>query len=79
VVEIAKEVLIDYRIGGTQTPGSTYQRNLSELTGDVWSATMKGTTKGGDPLPPAGVFAQILEDLAILTAKVDALSSTLKQ
>ncbi|MFF5297366.1 hypothetical protein [Paractinoplanes globisporus] len=72
--EIAKEVLVDYRIAGTTTPGSTYQRNLSELTGDVWSAAMRGTTKGGDPLPPEGVYAQILEDLAILTAKVDALN-----
>jgi hypothetical protein len=79
VDEIAKEVLINYRVAGTQTPGSTYQRNLAELTGDVWSATMKGVTKGGDPLPAAGVFSQILEDLAILTAKVDALSSALKE
>jgi hypothetical protein len=76
---IAKEVLLDYRIAGTTTPGSTYQRDLAELTGDVWSAAMRGVTKGGDPLPPAGVFAQILEDLAILTAKVDALSSSFKE
>jgi hypothetical protein len=79
VGEIAKGVLTAYRVPGTNTAADQYQRNLSELTGDVWAATMKGVTKGGDPLPAAGVFAQILEDLAVLTAKVDALASQLKE
>jgi hypothetical protein len=76
---IGKEVTSDYRIEGTNTPGSTYKRNLADLTGDVWFAAMVGTTKGGDPLPPDGVFAKILEDLAILSAKVDALSAQVEK
>jgi len=71
---IAKEVMATYRVGGTNTAGSTYQRNLSELTADVWAMTMRGNTMGGDPMPAEGAFAQILEDLAILTAKVDGLT-----
>jgi hypothetical protein len=75
--EIAKAVLIDYRLAGTETPGSTYQRSLYDLTGDVWSAAMIGKTRGGDPLPVNGVFTRILEQIAELSAKVDALASKL--
>jgi hypothetical protein len=75
--EIAKEVLVDYRLPGSETPGTTYQRNLFDLTGDVWAATMVGKTRGGDPLPLEGVFSQILQDLAELSTKVDNLSSKL--
>jgi hypothetical protein len=72
--EIAKEVLIDYRVPGTQTPDApSYQRNLADVTADVWAMTMRGNTRGGDPVPANGVFGQILEDLAELQAKVDAL------
>ncbi|GIE95604.1 hypothetical protein [Paractinoplanes rishiriensis] len=77
LAEIAKEVLLDYRINGTQTPGSSYQRNLTDLTGDVWFATMVGTTRGGDPLPPDGAFSQIMQDIAELSAKVDELAARL--
>ncbi|GIF20439.1 hypothetical protein Ate02nite_31690 [Paractinoplanes tereljensis] len=76
---IGKEVTTDYRMPGTNTPGSTYTRNLADITGDVWFAAMVGTTKGGDPLPPDGVFAKLLEDLAILTAKVDALTAQVEK
>jgi hypothetical protein len=72
--EIAKEVVTDYRIAGTQTADApNYQRNVGDLTADVWALAMRGDTKGGDPVPPKGVFGQILEDLAELQAKVDAL------
>ena len=70
---IAQAVMTTYRVGGTETAGETYQRNLSELTADVWAMTMRGNTKGGDPMPADGAFAQILADLAVLQAKVDAL------
>jgi hypothetical protein len=73
--DIAKEVLYDYRIAGTETPDSAHVRNLQELTGDVWSAAMRGTTLAGDPLPPDGVYEKLLEEIAALSAKVDALSS----
>jgi len=71
---IAQAVMTTYRVGGTETAGETYQRNLSELTADVWAMTMRGNTKGGDPMPADGAFAQILADLAVLQAKVDGLT-----
>jgi hypothetical protein len=71
---IAQAVMTTYRVGGTETAGETYQRNLSELTADVWAMTMRGNTKGGDPMPAGGAFAQILADLAELQAKVDGLT-----
>jgi hypothetical protein len=72
---IATEVMSKYRVPGTTTPGdATYQRNLSELTSDVWAMTMRGNTKGGDAMPAEGAFAQILEDIAVLQAKVDGLN-----
>jgi hypothetical protein len=71
--EIAKEVLIDYRVPGTQTPDApSYQRNLADVTADVWAMTMRGNTRGGDPVPANGVFGQILEDQAELHAQVVA-------
>ncbi|WP_203817822.1 hypothetical protein [Paractinoplanes ferrugineus] len=76
---IGAEVTTDYRIAGTNTSGSDYTRNLADLTGDVWFATMVGTTRAGDPLPADGVFAKLLEDLAILTAKVDALAAQVEK
>ncbi|MFI5891755.1 hypothetical protein ACIA5D_16745 [Actinoplanes sp. NPDC051513] len=72
--EIAKEVLSDYKLPGTQTADApNYLRNLADVTADVWALSMRGNTRGGDPVPPKGVYGQILEDLAEIQAKVDAL------
>jgi hypothetical protein len=74
LAEIAKEVLNDRKLPGTETADApNYQRNLADVTADVWALSMRGNTRGGDPVPPKGVFGQILEDLAELQAKVDAL------
>lgn len=45
---------------------ASYRRNGADLIGDVWSAVMRGTTRGGAPLPAAGVFGQILAKLDTL-------------
>jgi len=34
---------------------------------------MVGTTRAGDPIPPASIFAEIVRRLDELAAKVDAL------
>jgi GH25 family lysozyme M1 (1,4-beta-N-acetylmuramidase) len=67
---VANKVLNGIKLAGTQTAASTYQRTLADETGDVWSAFMRGTTLGGDPLPPAGVAGQILAAIEALPAAV---------
>ncbi|GIM88745.1 hypothetical protein [Paractinoplanes toevensis] len=52
-----------------------YQRDLADLAGDVWSLGMRGKTRGGGPVPPDGVYGQLLAELAQLSAKVDALQA----
>lgn len=52
---------------------NSYQRNAGDLVGDVWSGLMKGTTRGGDPIPAGGVMGQLISGLAELNAKIDAL------
>lgn len=51
----------------------SYRRTPADLIGDVWAATMKGTTRGGDPIPDAGVMGRLVSGLAELSAKIDAL------
>ena len=72
---IAKQVLEIHKIAGTTTPPDTkYLRSLAQVAADPWAMAMRGNTLGGDPVPLPGVFGQILEDLAALQAKVDALA-----
>ena len=52
---------------------NSYQRNAGDLMGDVWFGLMKGTTRGGDPIPDAGVMGQLIAGLAELNAKIDVL------
>lgn len=66
-------------VPGATLPPSDWTRTLGMVVADSWAATMKGTTMTEQPMPAAGAFSQILEDLAILTAKVDTLSSALKE
>lgn len=54
---------------------NSYQRNAGDLMGDVWFGLMKGTTRGGDPIPDAGVMGRLLSGLAELNAKIDALDA----
>lgn len=68
--EIAREVLVDYRIPGTTLGDSAYLRNLAQLAADNWALIMRGNTLGGDPVPVDGVFGQILAELAELRAAV---------
>lgn len=72
--DIAKQVLETQKIPSTTTPGDgTFLRSLGQVTGDPWALIMRGNTLGGDPIPSRGVFGQILQDLAELKTKVDAL------
>lgn len=52
---------------------ASYRRTPEDLLGDVWAAVMRGTTRGGQPLPAAGALGQVLTALAELNAKIDAL------
>lgn len=70
----AKAVNETFRFDWSKLPGSEYKRNLGDLVGDPWFAVMAGTTRGGDPLPEAGVFGQLLNEIRDLRAKVDALT-----
>jgi hypothetical protein len=75
--DIAKAVLVDYRFAGTETPGSgAYQRNTFDLMSDPWAMVFKGTTRGGQPVPAAGVYGLLLAELTALKAAVDALSKS---
>lgn len=73
--EVAAQIVSEYRVPGTNVEGETYLRSLADLTGDVWFATMLGTTKGRDPLPGNGFPGQTLTLLAEINNKLDALAS----
>jgi hypothetical protein len=73
----AQAALVDYRFdwsADNPKDPKSYRRDLADLTGDVWFAAMHGTTRGGDPLPQTGAFGKIFNELAALTAKVEALA-----
>lgn len=52
---------------------ASYRRNGADLIGDSWAAVMRGTTRGGAPLPTDGSFGRILAAIEALNAKVDGL------
>lgn len=54
---------------------ASYRRNAGDLVGDTWAAIMRGTTRGGAPLPAGGVMGQLIAGLAELNAKIDALDT----
>lgn len=67
---------------GTSFPWSAdapggYARNLGDLTGDAWSLALKGVTRGGDPIPPTGVYGQILTAVREVRAELGASVSGL--
>ncbi len=50
---------------------ASYRRNLADLAGDTWAAVMRGTTRGGQPLPVNGAFGQIEQAIRALAERVD--------
>ena len=72
--DIAKAVLNSAPVIGANLPDSNWDRNLSQVTADVWALSMKGTTMGLGPVPAAGVFGQILAELGQISSKLDKLS-----
>lgn len=73
-IRAAKEVLTQ-KIAGTEAPGNTYQRGLNDLVPDLWQLAFFSQTKGGDSVPAAGVYGQILSQLAALQTDVTALKA----
>lgn len=51
----------------------SYRRTPADLIGDVWAAIMRGTTRGGQPLPSEGALSRQAAMLAEANAKIDAL------
>jgi len=70
VTAAVNKVFADIRFPWSADPAdpSGYQRNAGDFMGDVWAAIMRGTTRGGAPLPEAGVFGRIL-------AKIDEIAA----
>ncbi len=63
---------------------NSYRRTPEDLLGDVWAAVMRGTTKGGQALPPAGAFGQVLDAVTSDTEQagaptVDTVTEALKR
>lgn len=78
--EVAKDVLDEHRFAwSADKPGqpNQYTRNLADLVGDPWTIALKGTTRGGDPIPASGAFGQILAAVTALRAEVAELKSQL--
>lgn len=51
----------------------SYQRDAADLLGDTWSAIMRGTTRGGAPLPEDGAIGMILEKLDGIAAALSGV------
>jgi hypothetical protein len=75
--EVAKDVLDEHRFAWSADKPGQYTRNLADLVGDPWAIALKGTTRGGDPLPASGAFGQILAAVTALRAEVAELKSQL--
>jgi hypothetical protein len=54
---------------------ASYRRNLADLSGDTWAAIMRGTTRGGQPLPADGAFGRIEATLRSLAERIDDAST----
>ena len=75
--DFARTILTETKLPGTATPGSTYQRSISEETGDVWALLMRGNTLGGDPAPATGALAKVEQKVDQLTKMVAELTTKL--
>jgi hypothetical protein len=73
-IRIAQTMLAQ-KMSGTSAPGNTYERGLNDLVPDLWQLAFFSRTKGGDPVPPAGVFGQILAELATVKAELAGLKA----
>jgi hypothetical protein len=71
--------VLSQKMEGTSAPGNTYQRGLNDMVPDLWQIAFFSQTKGGDPLPPNGVHAQILGQLADLQTQLDAIQAKLAE
>jgi hypothetical protein len=72
---IAKAVLVDYRMEGTQTPGSDYKRNAMQLMSDQWFAAFLGKMGGGNALPPEVGLGKLLGQVDALKTELNALTT----
>ncbi|WP_433793931.1 peptidoglycan recognition protein family protein [Actinoplanes sp. CA-252034] len=75
VDQVAADVLEGRRFAWSEDSKGGYQRNLGDLVGDPWALIMKGKTRGGDPIPSAGVFGQILSALTTIRDELKALTA----
>lgn len=57
--DIANDVWHKPKFAGTETAGSAYQRTPYDCVADTWSVQMKGVTRGGDAIPPAGLAGKL--------------------
>jgi hypothetical protein len=73
-IRSATQVLAQ-KMDGTSAPGNTYQRGIVDMFPDVWQLMFFGRTKGGDPIPSAGVYGQILGKLGEIQTALEALET----